>query len=64
MEYVLLFGFLALTILGVPVAFALALTVASVLVFFMDKPLVMVTHHVFGNRLLLLHGRPLLHAGR
>jgi len=49
MEYVLLFGFLALTILGVPVAFALALTVASVLVFFMDKPLVMVTQIMYSG---------------
>ena len=49
MEYVLLFGFLGLTLLGVPVAFALCLSVASILVFFMDKPLVMVTQIMYSG---------------
>ena len=47
MEYVLLFLFLGLTALGVPVAFTLCLSVAAVLVFFMGKPLVMVTQIIY-----------------
>ncbi len=49
MEYVLLGVFLLLTALGVPVAFSLCLSVASVLVFFMDKPLVMVTQIMYSG---------------
>ena len=49
MDYVLLGVFLGLTLLGVPVAFTLALSVATILVFFIDKPLVMVTQIVFSG---------------
>ena len=49
MDYVLLAVFLGLTLLGVPVAFTLALAVASILVFFIDKPLVMVTQIMFSG---------------
>lgn len=49
MEYVLLFLFLGLTALGVPVAFTLCLSVAAVLVFFMGKPLVMVTQIMYSG---------------
>ena len=49
MDYVLLAVFLGLTFLGVPVAFTLALAVASILVFFIDKPLVMVTQIMFSG---------------
>lgn len=49
MDYVLLGVFLGLTLLGVPVAFTLCLSVAAVLVFFMDKPLVMVTQIMYSG---------------
>ncbi len=49
MEYVLLGLFLLLTALGVPVAFSLCLSVASILFFFMDKPLVMITQIMFSG---------------
>ena len=49
MDYVLLGVFLGLTLLGVPVAFTLALSVATSLVFFIDKPLVMVTQIMFSG---------------
>ncbi len=49
MDYVLLGVFLGLTLLGVPVAFTLALSVATILVFFIDKPLVMVTQIMFSG---------------
>ena len=49
MDYVLLAVFLGLTFLGVPVAFTLALAVASILVFFIDKPVVMVTQIMFSG---------------
>lgn len=49
MGYVLLGLFLLLTLLGVPVAYTLCLSVASILVFFMDKPLVMVTQIMFSG---------------
>ena len=49
MDYVLLGIFLGLTLLGVPVAFTLALSVATILVFFIDKPLVMVTQIMFSG---------------
>lgn len=49
MGYVLLGLFLLLTLLGVPVAFTLCLSVASILVFFMDKPLVMITQIMFSG---------------
>ena len=49
MEYVLLGLFLGLTMLGVPVAFSLCLSVASILGFFMDKPLVMVTQIMYSG---------------
>ena len=49
MEYVLLGSFLLLTALGVPVAFSLCLSTAGVLVFFMDKPLVMVSQMMYSG---------------
>ena len=49
MDYVLLAVFLGLTFLGVPVAFTLCLSVATILVFFIDKPLVMVTQIMFSG---------------
>ena len=49
MGYVLLGSFLVLTLLGVPVAYTLCLSVASILVFFMDKPLVMITQIMFSG---------------
>lgn len=49
MGYVLLGSFLLLTLLGVPVAYTLCLSVASILVFFMDKPLVMITQIMFSG---------------
>ena len=49
MDYVLLGVFLGLTLIGVPVAFTLALSVATILVFFIDKPLVMVTQIMFSG---------------
>ena len=49
MEYVLLGLFLLLTALGVPVAFSLCLSVASLLIFFMDKPLVMITQIMYSG---------------
>ena len=45
MDYVLLGVFLGLTLLGVPVAYSLCLSVATVLVF-TDQPLVIVTQHM------------------
>ena len=41
--------FLLLTALGVPVAFSLCLSVASLLIFFMDKPLVMITQIMYSG---------------
>ena len=49
MEYVLLFVFLGLTALGVPVAFALCLAAATVLHFFMNMPLVMVSQMMYSG---------------
>ena len=49
MGYVLLGSFLLLTLLGVPVAYTLCLSVAMILVFFMDKPLVMITQMMFSG---------------
>jgi len=49
MEYVLLGSFLLLTILGVPVAFTLCLSVAIILVFFMDMPLVMISQIMYSG---------------
>lgn len=49
MEYVLLGVFLGLTFLGVPVAYSLCLSVATLLVFFMDKPLVMVSQIMYSG---------------
>ena len=49
MEYILLGLFLLLTALGVPVAFSLCLSVASILIFLMDKPLVMITQFMFSG---------------
>ncbi len=47
MDYVLLAVFLGLTLLGVPVAYTLCLSVAAILVFFIDKPLVMFTYIMY-----------------
>ena len=49
MDYVLLAVFLGLTMLGVPVAYTLCLSVATILVFFIDKPLVMVSQILFSG---------------
>ena len=49
MDYVLLGVFLGLTLLGVPVAYTLCLSVATILVFFIDKPLVMVSQILFSG---------------
>ena len=49
MDYVLLGVFLGLTLLGVPVAYTLCLSVAAILVFFIDKPLVMVSQIMYSG---------------
>ncbi|MDR2788178.1 MAG: TRAP transporter large permease [Candidatus Accumulibacter sp.] len=49
MDYVLLGIFLGLTFLGVPVAYTLCLSVAAILFFFMDKPLVMISQIMFSG---------------
>jgi C4-dicarboxylate transporter DctM subunit len=49
MGFVLLGMFLFLTAIGVPVAFALCLAVATVLFFFMDMPLIMVTQIMYSG---------------
>jgi C4-dicarboxylate transporter, DctM subunit len=49
MEYVLLGMFLLLTALGVPVAFSLCLSTATLLFFFIDRPLVMVSQMMFSG---------------
>ena len=49
MDYVLLAVFLGLTMLGVPVAYTLCLSVATILVFFIDKPLVMVSQIMYSG---------------
>ncbi len=49
MEAVLLGAFLGLTLLGVPVAFALALSVSLILFAFMDMPQVMVTQVMYSG---------------
>ncbi len=49
MEYILLGVFLLLTALGVPVAFGLCLSVATILYFFMDMPLVMIPQIMFSG---------------
>ncbi len=49
MEYVLFGTFLLLTALGVPVAFTLCLSVAVILVFFMDMPLVMISQIMYSG---------------
>jgi C4-dicarboxylate transporter DctM subunit len=49
MDYLLLGLFLGLTLLGVPVAYTLCLSVAAIMYFFIDKPLVMVTQYIFAG---------------
>ncbi len=49
MELVLLCSFLLMTAVGVPVAFALCLSVAIILVGFMNMPLVMVTQTMYSG---------------
>jgi C4-dicarboxylate transporter DctM subunit len=49
MEYVLIGLFLLLTALGVPVAFSLCLSAATLLFFHMDRPLVMVSQMMFSG---------------
>jgi C4-dicarboxylate transporter DctM subunit len=49
MDYILLGIFLGLTFLGVPVAFTLCLSVATILFFFLDKPLVMISQIMFSG---------------
>jgi C4-dicarboxylate transporter DctM subunit len=48
-EWLLLGIFLGLTLLGVPVAFTLCLSVAAIMYFFIDKPLVMITQYMFAG---------------
>lgn len=49
MEYVLIGLFLLLTAVGVPVAFSLCLSAATLLFFYMDRPLVMVSQMMFSG---------------
>jgi len=49
MEYVLLGTFLLLTAIGVPVAYSLCLAAATILFFFMDMPLVMVSQIMYSG---------------
>lgn len=49
MEYVLIGLFLLLTAMGVPVAFSLCLSAATLLFFYMDRPLVMVSQMMFSG---------------
>ncbi|MDR3299992.1 MAG: TRAP transporter large permease [Candidatus Accumulibacter sp.] len=49
MDYLLLGIFLSLTFLGVPVAYTLCLSVAAIMYFFIDKPLVMITQYMFAG---------------
>jgi C4-dicarboxylate transporter DctM subunit len=49
MEYVLIGLFLLLTGLGVPVAFSLCLSAATIIFFYMDRPLVMVSQMMFSG---------------
>ncbi|OPY05670.1 MAG: Sialic acid TRAP transporter permease protein SiaT [Syntrophaceae bacterium PtaB.Bin038] len=49
MEYVLIGLFLLLTALGVPVAFSLCLSASTLLFFYMDRPLVMVSQMMFSG---------------
>ncbi len=49
MEFALLGSFFGMTIIGVPVAFALALSVALVLFGFMDMPLVMISQNMYSG---------------
>ncbi len=49
MELALLGSFFGMTVIGVPVAFALALSVALVLFCFMDMPLVMITQNIYSG---------------
>jgi C4-dicarboxylate transporter DctM subunit len=48
-EYILLGSFLFMTALGVPVSFALCLSAATILYFFLDKPLVMVSQIMYSG---------------
>jgi C4-dicarboxylate transporter DctM subunit len=49
MEYILLGSFLLMCAVGVPVAFALCLSSAGILFFYMDKPLVMVSQIMYSG---------------
>ena len=49
MEYVLIGLFLLLTAMGVPVAFSLCLSAATLLFIYMDRPLVMVSQMMFSG---------------
>ncbi len=49
MELALLGSFFGMTVIGVPVAFALALSVALVLFGFMDMPLVMISQNMYSG---------------
>ncbi|MGE4296899.1 MAG: TRAP transporter large permease [Desulfovibrionaceae bacterium] len=49
MEYALLLSFLALTAVGVPVAFSLALSVSFILYQYMDMPQVMITQVMYSG---------------
>ena len=65
MELALLGSFFGMTIIGVPVAFSLALSVALVLFGFMDMPLVMISQNMYsGIDSFSFMAVPFFHAGR
>ncbi|SBW12969.1 TRAP-type C4-dicarboxylate transport system, large permease component [uncultured Alphaproteobacteria bacterium] len=49
METFLILSFIGMALIGVPVAYALALSVSAVLYFYMDLPQVLITHNMFSG---------------
>ena len=49
METMLIVSFIVMALIGVPVAYALALSVSAVLYFYMDLPQVLITHNMFSG---------------
>ena len=49
MELFLVLSFIGMALIGVPVAYALALSVSAVLYFYMDLPQVLITHNMFSG---------------
>jgi C4-dicarboxylate transporter DctM subunit len=49
METMLVVSFIAMALIGVPVAYALCLSVSAVLYFYMDLPQVLITHNMFSG---------------